>query len=182
MTAASDFLAAALLLLTTTMLLVGSVGAVDPSSSSLRTRKVLAGEEAEQEYEYEYNEEDPLEDEMDHRLEPTKFKKQMVLPTRLVTPTLWVQLPDGLACNLSNVSDRTKSARVFIVSEGQVVMDSGLVVVEPTHTADIFTTGLEDGLPMYCDFRVEGSKSDWRGAVKNFPLPNGSDFAVLPTI
>ena len=49
----------------------------------------------------------------------------------------------------------------------------------PQYTSDHFVEGLPDGGPIYCEFTVEGSKKEYRGAAKLFHLPNSSDFAIV---
>lgn len=78
-----------------------------------------------------------------------KPKKDVVMST-MVTPTLWVRHPDGLACNLSNVGSGTRSARLYILSNGKILADSGNFLLEPMHTKDIAIGGLDQGGPLYC--------------------------------
>ncbi len=110
---------------------------------------------------------------------------------KLITPTLWARhvpgvtndamLNDGmLACNLTNVGHKVRTVQVRIISDGVVLLDSGEISVAPQHTANYFVDGFPNGAPIYCEFTVEGSKNDYRGAVKLFHYPNSSDFAALP--
>ncbi len=109
---------------------------------------------------------------------------------KLITPTLWARhvpgatndgtLNDGmLACNLTNVGNKVRTVQVRIITDGVVLFDSGEVTVAPQHTANYYVDGVPNGAPMYCEFTVEGSKNDYRGAVKLFHYPNSSDFAAL---
>ncbi len=101
---------------------------------------------------------------------------------RLITPTLWVELPDQFACNLTNVSGQTRNVRTRIISNGVVLLNSGVVQIEPMHIANEAIPGRPDpGGPVYCEFTVEGDKSWYRGAAKLWRLePNFTDFLVIP--
>ena len=100
--------------------------------------------------------------------------------TQLITPTLWAVSPDNFACNLTNVSKKTRTVQVRIITNGEVLLDSGKITVEPTHTANHFIDGLVNGGPIYCEFTVEGSKKWYRGAAKLFrDVPNQTDFLVI---
>ena len=97
----------------------------------------------------------------------------------LFTPTLFVQAPDGFACNLTNVSGEAGTARVQIISNGAVLEDSGGITVEPRNTANYTVVGLANGGPIYCDFTVD-SKKLYRGDAKLYhPGTNESDFLVI---
>lgn len=98
---------------------------------------------------------------------------------RLFTPTLWAVQPDALACNLTNVSRRTRTVRVRIITNGKVLLESERFRLSPRHTADHFVEGLQDGGPIYCEFTVEGDKKHFRGAAKLFHFPNSSDFVSI---
>ncbi len=99
---------------------------------------------------------------------------------QLITPTLWAASPDNFACNLTNISKRTRTVQVRIITNGTVLLDSGRITVEPMHTADHFVDGLENGGPIYCEFSVEGSKNWYRGSAKLFrDGANSSDFLVI---
>ena len=98
----------------------------------------------------------------------------------LFTPTLWAVDPDALACNLTNVGRKTRSVRVRIITNGEVLLESERIRLAPRHTTDHFVNGLEDGGPIYCEFTVEGSKKHFRGAAKLFHAPNSSDFVAIP--
>lgn len=98
----------------------------------------------------------------------------------LFTATLWAVAPDGFACNLTNVGHKSRNVRVRIITEGEILLDSGQIALAPRHTSDHFVSGLEEGGPIYCEFTVEGSEKEYRGAAKLFRLPNSSDFAVVP--
>jgi hypothetical protein len=109
---------------------------------------------------------------------------------KLITPTLWARhIPDAtndgtlndgmLACNLTNVGNKVRTVQVRIISDGVVLLDSGEVSVTPQYTANYFVDGFPNGAPIYCEFTVEGSKNDYRGAAKLFHYPNSSDFAVI---
>lgn len=101
--------------------------------------------------------------------------------SQLITPTLWVVSPDNFACNLTNVSKETRIVQVRIITNGDILLDSGEVSVEPMHTANHFIDGLPDGGPIYCEFTVEGRKHWYRGAAKLFrDSPNTTDFLVIP--
>ncbi|MGR8979201.1 MAG: hypothetical protein ACU84H_03795 [Gammaproteobacteria bacterium] len=103
--------------------------------------------------------------------------------SKLITPTLWAQQPDYFACNLTNVSDKTRFIRVRLISNGTILEDSGEVAVEPLHTANYYIPGLpERGGPIYCEFTVEGSKKWYRGAAKLFPDENNptTDLVAIP--
>ena len=97
----------------------------------------------------------------------------------LFTPTLWAVAPDGFACNLTNVGKKSRSVNVRIINNGNILFDSGSFDLAPQYTSDHFVEGLPDGGPIYCEFTVEGSEKDYRGAAKLFHLPNSSDFAVV---
>ena len=100
--------------------------------------------------------------------------------SKLFTPTLWAQAPDMFACNLTNVSEETHTVRVRIISNGDILNDSGWVAVQPQHTANYTTNGLPSGGPIYCEFTVQGSKAWYRGDAKLFHSgPNTSDFLVI---
>lgn len=109
---------------------------------------------------------------------------------RLITPTLWAisdgsdngtEGDDWVACNLTNVAQQTRTARVRIISDGLILLDSGPISIEPLHTANHFVdAAFEDGGPIYCEFTIQGPKDAYRGAVKLFHAPNSSDFAALP--
>ena len=98
---------------------------------------------------------------------------------KLFTPTLWAVSPDGFACNLTNVGHKTNKVRVRIITNGEVLLDSRDFHLAPQRTSDHFVEGLPEGGPIYCEFTVQGSKKDYRGAAKLFHLPNSSDFAVV---
>ena len=98
----------------------------------------------------------------------------------LFTATLWAVAPDGVACNLTNVGHKARRVKIRIISEGEILLDSGEVSLAPRHTTDHVVGGFEEGGPIYCEFTVEGSEKEYRGAAKLFHLPNSSDFAVLP--
>lgn len=101
---------------------------------------------------------------------------------RLITPTLWVELPDQFACNLTNVSNQTRNVRTRIISNGVVLSNSGVVPVQPMYTANEAIAGLSaPGGPIYCEFTVEENKNWYRGAAKLWRLePNFTDFLVIP--
>lgn len=100
---------------------------------------------------------------------------------QLITPTLWAETPDKFACNLTNVSKKTRTIRVRIITNGEILHDSGMISVAPLHTSDRFVDGLVGGGPIYCEFTVEGAKKWYRGAAKLFSdSPNTSDFLVIP--
>ena len=100
--------------------------------------------------------------------------------TQLITPTLWAASPDNLACNLTNVSKKTRTVQVRIITNGMILLNSGKISVEPLHTTDHFIAGLIGGGPIYCEFTVEGSKKWYRGAAKLFrDAPNTTDFLVI---
>ena len=99
--------------------------------------------------------------------------------TKLFTPTLWAVSPDGFACNLTNVGHKTRWVKIRIITNGEILLDSGALRLAPQMTSDEFVEGLPDGGPIYCEFTVDGSKDDYRGAAKLFHLPNSSDFAVV---
>ncbi|MGR8952968.1 MAG: hypothetical protein ACU83V_11215, partial [Gammaproteobacteria bacterium] len=63
---------------------------------------------------------------------------------KLITATLWAQYPNYFACNLTNVSEATRTIRVRLISNGTPLMDSGEVAVEPMHTANYYIPGLTD--------------------------------------
>ena len=89
--------------------------------------------------------------------------------TQLITPTLWVQEPDLFACNLTNVSKKTRTVQVRIITNGDVLLNSGEISVDPLYTANYYIEGLEGrGGPIYCEFTVEGPKKWYRGAAKLF--------------
>lgn len=101
--------------------------------------------------------------------------------SKLFTPTLWALAPDLLACNLTNVGQETRTVRIRIISNGSILLDSGLVSVEPLHTTNHFVTGLAfPGGPLFCEFTVEGFKLSYRGAAKLFHPPSTSDFVAIP--
>lgn len=97
----------------------------------------------------------------------------------LYTPTLWAVAPDAFACNLTNVSPDTRPVRIRIISDGDILLDSGLLQLEPRHTTDHTVEGFAEGGPLYCEFVVEGSARDYRGAAKLFHAPNSSDFVAV---
>jgi len=98
----------------------------------------------------------------------------------LFTPTLWAQAPDAFACNLTNVSAATRTVRVRIISNGDILNDSGLITVQPQHTANYTVNGFPNGGPIYCEMTVEGSKERYRGAAKLFHTgSNTSDFVAI---
>lgn len=97
----------------------------------------------------------------------------------LFTPTLWAVAPDALACNLTNVGNKTHTVKVRSISNGNILLDSGEVSLAPRHTTDHTVGGLPDGGPIYCEFTVEGSKEMYRGAAKLFHAPNSSDFVAV---
>ena len=99
--------------------------------------------------------------------------------TKLFTPTLWAVSPDGFACNLTNVGHKTRWVKVRIITNGEVLLDTDAFRLAPQMTSDKFVEGLPEGGPIYCEFTVQGSKDDYRGAAKLFHLPNSSDFAVV---
>lgn len=103
--------------------------------------------------------------------------------SKLITPTLWAQQPTYFACNLTNVSNDTRTIRVRIISNGDILDDSGEVSVEPLHTANYYVPGLDGrGGPIYCEFTVEGPKKWYRGAAKLFPDAENptTDFVAIP--
>ncbi len=103
------------------------------------------------------------------------------LDKQLITPTLWAETPDKFACNLTNVSKKNRTVRVRIITDGNILLDSGKISVEPLHTTDQVVGGLINGGPIYCEFTVEGAKKWYRGAAKLFrDSPNTSDFLVIP--
>jgi hypothetical protein len=99
--------------------------------------------------------------------------------TKLYTPTLWAVSPDGFACNLTNVGHKTRWVKIRIITNGEILLDGDAFRLAPQITSDEFVEGLPDGGPIYCEFAVQGSKDDFRGAAKLFELPNSSDFAVV---
>lgn len=105
------------------------------------------------------------------------------LKSRLFTPTLWAQQPNFFACNLTNVSDKTRRIQVRIISNGIILDDSGEIPVEPLYTANYYIPGLPDrGGPIFCEFTVEGPKTWYRGAAKLFPAENNptTDLVAIP--
>jgi len=109
---------------------------------------------------------------------------------KLITPTLWAEFPYQFACNLSNVSDRTRTIRIRIISNGSILLDTddfGEVSVEPLHTANYWVEaphGPENprGAPIYCEFTVEGPKKWYRGAAKVFPPEDSGNLTDLTAI
>lgn len=99
--------------------------------------------------------------------------------TMIYTPTLWAVEPDAVACNLSNLASDSRLVRVRIISNGQVLFDSGNVMLDPMYTIDNYAKGSTGGRPMYCEFSLQGTSSEFRGAVKLFEQPNGSDKVAL---
>lgn len=102
--------------------------------------------------------------------------------SKLITPTLWAQEPDLFACNLTNVSNKIRTIRVRIISNGEILLNSGKVSVKPLYTADYYVEGLGDlGGPIYCEFTVEGPKKWYRGAAKLFAdnVRPTTDFVVI---
>lgn len=102
---------------------------------------------------------------------------------QLITPTLWAQKPQYFACNLTNVSDKSHTIQVRIISNGDILLESGEVDVEPRYTANYYIQGLGGrGGPLYCEFTVEGSKEWYRGAAKLFPGKNHptTDLVAIP--
>ena len=97
----------------------------------------------------------------------------------LYTPTLWAVKPDALACNLTNVSSKTRNVKVRIINNGKVLLRSERIRLAPRHTTDHFVEGLDEGGPIYCEFSVEGDKKHFRGAAKLFVFPNSSDFVAI---
>jgi hypothetical protein len=95
------------------------------------------------------------------------------------TPTLWAVAPDGFACNLTNVGHKPRSVKVRIINDGNILLDSGEIALARRYTVDQFVEGLPDEGPIYCEYTVEGSEKEHRGAAKLFHLPNSSDFAVI---
>jgi hypothetical protein len=98
----------------------------------------------------------------------------------LFTPTLWAVAPDALACNLTNVGQKTRTVRVRIISNGAILLDSGQVKLDPQHTTDHTVAGPPEGSPIYCQFTVEGPKRRYRGVAKLFHAPNSNDFVAVP--
>ena len=98
---------------------------------------------------------------------------------KLFTPTLWAVKPDALACNLTNVSRGTRTVRIRIITNGEVLLKSERIRLPPRHTTDQFVEGLPEGGPIYCEFTVEGRKKHFRGAAKLFHFPNSSDFVAI---
>ena len=98
---------------------------------------------------------------------------------KLFTPTLWAVNPDSLACNLTNVSHKTRIVRVRIITNGEVLLRSEKIPLAPRHTTDHFVAGLPNGGPIYCEFTVEGRKKHFRGAAKLFHGDNSSDFVAI---
>lgn len=105
------------------------------------------------------------------------------LKLKLYTPTLWCVKPDGVACNLVNLSSEPRQVRVRIFSNGVVVKDSDVITLQPFSAVDsVFDMIYEggEGDPYYCEFAMEGKdKNEYRGVVKVFPWPNGSDLVAL---
>ena len=99
---------------------------------------------------------------------------------KLFTPTLWAVAPDALACNLTNVGQKTRSVKVRIISNGEILLDSGPVKLTPQHTTDHTVAGLPEGSPIYCEFTVEGPIRQYRGVAKLFHAPNSSDLVAVP--
>ena len=97
----------------------------------------------------------------------------------LFTPTLWAVQPDAVACNLTNLSNSQKTVRTRLIRNGEVLKDSGAVLLASYHTLDLYAGGNEEGGPIFCEFQVEGRKSSYRGIAKLFTLPNSSDFAAV---
>lgn len=99
----------------------------------------------------------------------------------LITPTLWPVAPDMFGCNLTNVSNKTRTVGIRIISNGKILQENGKVLLEPRHTVDSTVEGPSGGGPIYCEFTVEGSKKFYRGAAKIFhPKPHESDFVAVP--
>ncbi len=97
---------------------------------------------------------------------------------QLITPTLWAQAPDMFACNLTNVDRRAHVVQVRIINgnDGDVLLVSEKISLEPRHTTNHTVQGSAEGGPIYCEFTIEGSKDMYRGAAKLFPEPTDSDF------
>ncbi|MDG0817700.1 hypothetical protein [Bdellovibrio svalbardensis] len=100
----------------------------------------------------------------------------------LFTPTLWVAAPYKFACNLTNVGDKSVVIRTQIISNGNILLDSGKEKLVPRHTANHTIDGLSDGGPIYCAFSISGPKEQVRGAGKAFRAPpaNTTDIAIVP--
>jgi hypothetical protein len=103
-----------------------------------------------------------------------------VFPLYLLLKGLWAVAPDALACNLTNVGQKTRTVKVRIISNGAILLDSGQVKLAPQHTTDHTVAGLPEGGPIYCEFTVEGPKRQYRGVAKLFHAPNSSDFVAVP--
>ena len=83
----------------------------------------------------------------------------------LITPTLWAQAPVYFACNLTNVSDRTRTATTRIINgtDGSEMVKRTAKRV-PWITMNTTLKGLPaPGGPIYCEFTVKGSKDNYRG-------------------
>ena len=98
----------------------------------------------------------------------------------LFTPTLWAVAPAALACNLTNVDGSPHTIRVRIISNGDILLDSGEIKLAPQHTTDHTVDGFPEGATIYCEFTVEGSTKKYRGVAKLFHAPNSSDFVAVP--
>ena len=99
---------------------------------------------------------------------------------QLITPTLWALTPDKFACNLTNVDRRAHIVQVRIISNGEVLLESEKISLEPKHTTNHFVEGLKyPGGPIYCEFTVEGAKDMYRGAAKLFHGPTGTDITAI---
>ena len=95
---------------------------------------------------------------------------------QLITPALWVQVPDMFACNLTNVDYKTRTVQVRIITNGKVLLESKKLSLAPKHTTNHVVKGLPKGGPIYCEFTIEGVKDMYRGVAKLFSVTTNSDF------
>lgn len=103
----------------------------------------------------------------------------MLPSTTLATPTLWAKSPNMFTCSVTNISSMDRTIRIKIISQGNVLKDSGDVTLGSKHTQGLDIVGFQDGGYMYCEFTVEGRKTWYRGVGKMYHV-DGDDFIAVP--
>ena len=96
----------------------------------------------------------------------------------LYTPPLAFSGTDRVSCDISNVSAQTRSLTLQLIDLSGTVRLTGESILSPGESFGAGTTGLANDL-FRCHFAVDGTKGQFRAAIKRRDL-NGGDIVVVP--
>lgn len=101
---------------------------------------------------------------------------------KLITPTIWVQEPKAIACNLLNVGHKEEHVRTRIIRSGdtsEVVLDEEAQIMPMTIHNTFWPGDDSPGAPFYCEFTVLSDKDQFRGVAKLWDGLDSDNFSDL---